>query len=106
MKKEEKKYKSKEQEFPIVSEPVAVYQRTDTNSLKHRLIEEIMQIDNYDIIMEISDYLHELSEPSAKPPCQYSMKELRERIFQGEKDIAAGNYYTWEDIKAEWENED
>lgn len=97
-----KKYKKVEQEPQTVSEPAVSY-AVDTNAIKLRMIEEIMHIDNLDKLKQIENLLEELCMPPGKPPCQYNLEELRERIIQGEMDIKAGNYYDAEEVMKDWD---
>jgi len=102
MSEDEKKYKIPDSESQLLSESAIAY-RKDVNTRKLRIMEGIMHIDNSDHLEQLEEFIDNLSVASAKPPCQYTIAELRERIIQGEKDIAAGNVYDAEEIMKDWD---
>jgi hypothetical protein len=53
---------------------------------------------------------HLLSEASAtyrtenkRPPCRFTLEELKEEIRQSMKDVKAGRVYQFEDVLKEWD---
>lgn len=79
------------------------------SELRATLLNEINAFLDDDVLMERAIYaLRALREDSmecdilGEPPCQYSIKEVNERIDEGRKEIEQDKYYTHEDVKKKY----
>ncbi|MDR1182175.1 MAG: hypothetical protein LBL13_09395 [Bacteroidales bacterium] len=67
--------------------------------LNAKKIELIKEIDSEELLDKMLAYLHRLKKKGSKPPCQYTLDELKERIDRAEENIKQGEYLTHEELE-------
>ena len=92
-------YSEPEEESREVNEPQAAYGFT-AEHLREEMMREALKIEDTSLLQEALEFIRGLAMVQ-KPPCQYSVEELKEHLWASLDDIKMGRVYTSEELDKE-----
>lgn len=94
-----KSYSEPEEEPREVNEPGAAYGLT-AEQLREEMTREALKIEDTSLLKEALEFIRGLATVE-KPPCRYTIEELKEHLWASLDDIKMGRVYTSEELDKE-----
>ncbi len=92
-----KSYSEPEEEPREVNEPGAAYGLT-AEQLREEMTREALKIKDTSLLKEALEFIRGLATVE-KPPCQYTVEELKERLILARQAIKEGRVYSIDELR-------
>ena len=92
-----KHYSESEEKSDEVNEPQAAYGLT-AEHLREEMMREALKIEDTSLLKEALEFIRGLTMVQ-KPPCQYTVEELKERLILAKRAVEEGKVYTIDELR-------